>query len=162
LAAAAKRLANLGAMYTQNFRPLAANLQEIYEGSAYSRHHAAKFIVTDSGPTVSDFITCLGVSIPSSANGVPAMKASLLVSAVLVGIAIGTHADAQNYPWCAFYGGRSGGGTNCGFTTFAQCMATVSGMGGYCARNTQYIPYVATPGPRRRRHYIHRHHPLTR
>jgi hypothetical protein len=27
-------------------------------------------------------------------------------------------------------------GMNCGFTGFDQCMATVSGIGGYCARNT--------------------------
>ena len=56
-----------------------------------------------------------------------------------------TCADAQNYPWCAYYeAGEGGGGTNCGFTTYEQCMATVSGMGGFCARNTQYIP---PPGP---------------
>jgi hypothetical protein len=30
-------------------------------------------------------------------------------------------AEAQNYTWCAIYSGRSGG-TNCGFTTFQQCM----------------------------------------
>jgi hypothetical protein len=74
------------------------------------------------------------------------MRAFLFVSATLLGIAgISTHADAQNYPWCAYYGGGSmGGGTNCGFTTFDQCMATVSGIGGYCARNTQYVP---PPGP---------------
>jgi hypothetical protein len=95
------------------------------------------------------------------------MKAFLFMSAVLVGITgIGTHADAQNYPWCAYYSGSKGGGTNCGFTTFDQCMANVSGIGGYCARNTQYVPSVAMPGPRtrpqRRRHYIHRHHPPSR
>ena len=31
--------------------------------------------------------------------------------------------------WCALY--RTGG-TNCGFTTFAQCQATISGVGGMC------------------------------
>jgi len=60
--------------------------------------------------------------------------------------AAGASADAQNYPWCAYYGGRDGGGTNCGFTSFDQCMQTLSGMGGFCARNTQY---VAPAGPRR-------------
>ena len=33
------------------------------------------------------------------------------------------------YPWCAVYGGRGGGGSNCGFSTWQQCMATVSGIG---------------------------------
>jgi hypothetical protein len=44
-------------------------------------------------------------------------------------------AAAQNYPWCATY--RAGGG-NCGFSTFAQCQAAVSGVGGNCSENTQY------------------------
>ena len=52
----------------------------------------------------------------------------------------GTRAEAQNYPWCAYYGGKTGGGTNCGFTTFQQCLDTVSGIGGFCNVNTQYQP----------------------
>jgi hypothetical protein len=50
----------------------------------------------------------------------------------------GTAANAQNYPWCAQYGGRMGGGENCGFSTYAQCRAALSGNGGFCNRNTQY------------------------
>ena len=77
------------------------------------------------------------------------MKALLFVSAVLIGLAgIGTPAHAQNYPWCAHYSGSmGGGGTNCGFISFDQCMATVSGIGGICMRNTQFVP---PPGPRAR------------
>jgi hypothetical protein len=60
----------------------------------------------------------------------------LAIFAVTAGI--GTRAQAQNYPWCAQYSGL--GGTNCGFTTFAQCMATLAGMGGFCNANTQYVP----------------------
>jgi hypothetical protein len=60
------------------------------------------------------------------------MKVFLFVSAVLVGITgIGTHADTQNYPWCSYY---KNGGTNCGFITFDQCIANVSGIRGYCAQ----------------------------
>ncbi len=44
------------------------------------------------------------------------------------------------YPWCAVYGGRGGGGTNCGFSTWQQCMATVSGIGGLCEPNQFYNP----------------------
>ena len=48
-----------------------------------------------------------------------------LVGALMV---LGTPAQAQNYPWCAQYSGRAlGGAQNCGFVSFAQCMATVSG-----------------------------------
>jgi len=48
-------------------------------------------------------------------------------------------AKAQSYPWCAQYGGPAGG-TNCGFTTFQQCLETLNGIGGFCERNTQYQP----------------------
>jgi hypothetical protein len=48
-------------------------------------------------------------------------------------------AVAQNYPWCAQYS-TQGGGRNCGFVTYEQCMATVSGIGGYCEQNFMYRP----------------------
>jgi hypothetical protein len=83
------------------------------------------------------------------------MKAFLFTCAVLVGIAeTSTHVNAQNYPWCAYYSGKAGG-TNCGFISFDQCMATVSGIGGICMRNTQFVP---PPGP----HPRPWHHPLNR
>jgi hypothetical protein len=62
------------------------------------------------------------------------------ISVCVVGI--GTRAEAQNYPWCAYYSGK--GGTNCGFITFEQCMETARGLGSNCQRNTQYVP---PPGP---------------
>jgi len=55
------------------------------------------------------------------------------------------------YPWCAQYGGkRGGGGRNCGFWTFQQCMATVSGTGGFCEANAMYRgpqPGMVPPPP---------------
>jgi len=69
-----------------------------------------------------------------------------LLGALIVTTAIGTPAHAQNYPWCALYSGRAlGGATNCGFTTFQQCLATVSGIGGFCEPNTQYRPPRTAP-----------------
>ena len=44
----------------------------------------------------------------------------------------GARADGT---WCARYS-SPGGGTNCGFYSFAQCQATVSGIGGFCTRNS--------------------------
>jgi Protein of unknown function (DUF3551) len=74
------------------------------------------------------------------------MKAALcLFAAAFVAAAIGTPAHAQNYPWCAFYTGPFQA-TNCGFSTYQQCMATISGIGGYCQPNTTYVP----PGRRTR------------
>lgn len=71
---------------------------------------------------------------------------TILIAAAVAGAAslMSTgDAKAQYYPWCAFY--SRGGGSNCGFTTFAQCMATVSGIGGWCQRNP-FIGYGASPG----------------
>ena len=43
----------------------------------------------------------------------------------------GARADGT---WCANYGGGASG-SNCGFYSFEQCQATVSGIGGVCIRN---------------------------
>ena len=45
---------------------------------------------------------------------------------------IGARADG---PWCAYY---YKGGTNCGFYSFAQCQAAISGVGGSCGTNPGY------------------------
>lgn len=48
---------------------------------------------------------------------------TIAASAVLIG------APQAQAAWCAIY--RTGG-TNCGFSTFAQCQAAISGLGGVC------------------------------
>jgi len=55
-----------------------------------------------------------------------------------------TRAQAQNYPWCAYYGDGNEA-INCGFTTYEQCMADVSGIGGFCQQNNTYVPPSAAP-----------------
>ena len=67
----------------------------------------------------------------------------VVVGVFIFAVGIGTRAEAQNYPWCAQYSGRAlGGAMNCGFTSFAQCMATVSGIGGFCIQNNTYRPLL--------------------
>jgi hypothetical protein len=59
-------------------------------------------------------------------------------------------AQADPYPWCAQYGSR--GVTNCYFRTWGQCLAAISGNGGFCVPNNFYDGRpVVTPedGPRR-------------
>ena len=64
---------------------------------------------------------------------------------------VSAYADL-NYPWCAQYGGNGGGGgLNCGFSSYAQCMATVSGIGGFCEQNTTYVPPASASHSTRRR-----------
>jgi Protein of unknown function (DUF3551) len=66
------------------------------------------------------------------------MKHALFALALIAAwAAIGTGARAQDYPWCANY---TKGSTSCSFVTFEQCMADVSGIGGFCERNTTYHP----------------------
>jgi hypothetical protein len=70
----------------------------------------------------------------------------LLALSCLAG-ATTTAAQAQNYPWCAYYGSDMGGSENCGFVSFDQCMKTLSGNGGFCQQNTQYVPPAGPHAP---------------
>jgi hypothetical protein len=67
----------------------------------------------------------------------------VLALALAAPVLLGTvgSASAQNYPWCAQYGTRDSF-TNCGFVTYAQCRAAVSGNGGYCQRNPMFNPHA--------------------
>ena len=59
------------------------------------------------------------------------------------------------YPWCAQYaGGNSGGGRNCGFVSYEQCMETIRGMGGFCEQNLFYRGSVSdtSKSKRKRQH----------
>jgi len=73
---------------------------------------------------------------------------------VLLGLAgsAGPGRGDITYPWCAQYaGGGMGGGRNCGFWTYQQCMAALSGNGGYCNINAMYQGpqpgMIPPPGP---------------
>ncbi len=71
----------------------------------------------------------------------PIMRVLIAVIGILIATgALGTRVLAQNYPWCAYYSTGDGNATNCGFVTREQCMASVSGIGGYCEPNNTYVP----------------------
>ena len=73
----------------------------------------------------------------------------LVMLAALATIDAGS-SNAQAGAWCAKYFGH--GGTNCGFYTYAQCQVNVSGIGGFCERNT-FEDYPVYEAPRRPRYY---------
>ena len=77
----------------------------------------------------------------------------IIVGAFAAIVCIEKPAEAQNYPWCAYYNFDRGGATNCGWATFEQCRAAVSGVGGSCGANPQYESprglYLSTRPPRR-------------
>ena len=73
------------------------------------------------------------------------MRLCLFIVGVFAAIVcIEKPAEAQNYPWCAYYNFLQGGATNCGFSTIQQCLAAVSGVGGSCGPSPIYEP---APGP---------------
>ncbi len=72
------------------------------------------------------------------------MRLSLFILGILVTtLGIGTRANSQNYPWCEYID-APGGGRNCGFVSFEQCMESARGNGNDCRANTMYSP---PPGP---------------
>lgn len=68
------------------------------------------------------------------------MLAGGFALAVLAGPALAQ----TSYPWCSNFADGFGG-TNCGFTSYEQCMATVRGSGGFCNKNDMYHPDSSRP-----------------
>jgi Protein of unknown function (DUF3551) len=81
----------------------------------------------------------------------PVSVLQLVAVAGAVGLMTAMPARAQNYPWCAHYG-TPYDDTSCGFVSYEQCMASVSGVGGFCEKNDTYKPPLAAHPP------AHRHH----
>lgn len=68
------------------------------------------------------------------------IKAALALGALaLAGVLAPTTSARADGTWCAEAGGR-GGYSNCGYYSFRQCLAAISGVGGTCRPN----PYVET------------------
>ena len=74
------------------------------------------------------------------------IRIGLVVGSIALSASSAAH--AQNYPWCSNF--HDGAGTNCGFTTYEQCMATAQGSGGYCAPNNLYVAPRGEAKPRHR------------
>jgi hypothetical protein len=74
---------------------------------------------------------------------------AVVMGIFIFAVGIGARAEA---PWCAHYGSAFGGAVNCGFSNFGQCMATVSGTGGFCTQNSTYRPLYNSYRPRHRRY----------
>jgi hypothetical protein len=54
--------------------------------------------------------------------------------------------------WCSEeMSGAGDGATNCGFSSWAQCMETARGSAGYCVRNLTPDPMPAAAAPRTRK-----------
>ncbi|MEN3376616.1 MAG: hypothetical protein V7604_1971 [Hyphomicrobiales bacterium] len=71
---------------------------------------------------------------------------AVIVAALSVA-AQATPARAREYPWCARYDAWA---YNCGFATFQQCLATISGAGGICTPNPRAVA-IGDERPRRQK-----------
>jgi hypothetical protein len=63
------------------------------------------------------------------------MRTIPLVAITFAALSLSTIGARADGTWCARYG-TGFGGANCGFNSFQQCMATLSGIGGFCQPNT--------------------------
>jgi hypothetical protein len=82
------------------------------------------------------------------------MRTILAAALALIAGTMSVSAQAADpYRWCALYFGDGlGGTTTCYFVTQEQCLATVSGVGGYCMPNPRNpLPQAPLrPAPRTR------------
>jgi hypothetical protein len=63
------------------------------------------------------------------------IRPQTLALLALTGLALSYAGSARaDEAWCAYYEDQS---TNCGFATFQQCEADISGVGGMCSRNPE-------------------------
>ena len=63
------------------------------------------------------------------------MRRLVFTMGLLVTSGIGAHAYEVIYPWC-----KKEYGTNCGFSTLAQCQASIIGGTEVCFQNPAYVP----------------------
>jgi len=78
------------------------------------------------------------------------MRTFAAFALIAASLAVTHEARAQGtyYPWCSRYDAYS---YNCGFKTWQQCQANISGMGGYCYQNPMPGPVVESPASHRRK-----------
>jgi hypothetical protein len=74
------------------------------------------------------------------------MRHLAVVAVLLVAVVAGAPAVHVGV-WCAWYDAYT---YNCGFNTFQQCLDTISGQGGYCARNVHAAWPAPAPAPVRK------------
>jgi hypothetical protein len=80
------------------------------------------------------------------------MRTLTAIAILAMALAIDARAPVRAAaPWCAWFTGYSYS-SDCGYYTLEQCVATVRGVGGYCAPNAYAQPLPYPPGPYRKRH----------
>jgi hypothetical protein len=90
----------------------------------------------------------------------PVIGLFVVMAALLGEMQTSNAQSAYSYPWCSVYGGGisgGGGAMSCYYTSWEQCMATMSGLGGPCVASPYYraqatqLPAHSVTKPRHRR-----------
>ena len=63
------------------------------------------------------------------------MRMLMIVAALAASTLLGGWGFDRQGPFCLYDRGY----TNCGYPSFAACLASASGAGGYCAQNPRYV-----------------------
>jgi hypothetical protein len=79
----------------------------------------------------------------------PILSLFLIAAALLGEIQAASAQSATSYPWCARAYKMESSSTSCYFTSRAQCMTTLSGIGGYCFESPYYHAQPARAAKRR-------------
>jgi hypothetical protein len=79
------------------------------------------------------------------------MRTSATLALIIAALSLMHDAKAEGkyYPWCARYDGWT---IVCGFDTWGQCQATISGVGGICQQNVMPPPFVERRASHKRKH----------
>lgn len=80
------------------------------------------------------------------------MRSVILCGILLAAVSLDARLEATAGSWCSFYEAST---YNCGFNSYTQCMANISGVGGLCSPNHfERSTYAPPPAyyPRNRRH----------
>jgi hypothetical protein len=83
----------------------------------------------------------------------------IFLVAVVLGSQAQAQAPAQSTQWCAYF---TGGPTNCGFSTFEECLKAIKGKTGLCNQSPQNAPSPPddqSAPAHHRQHRLHRAHP---
>jgi hypothetical protein len=82
----------------------------------------------------------------------PILSLFVIATALLGEVPAASAQSPTSYPWCArYFGSWMVGATSCYFSSYQQCRATMSGIGGLCFQSPYYRG-GAPATPRRRRH----------
>jgi Protein of unknown function (DUF3551) len=68
----------------------------------------------------------------------PILSISLVVGALAAVTAPAAAQSATSYPWCSKNAKMDSGSSTCYYTSYQQCMKTISGLGGYCYESPYY------------------------